>query len=186
MMSARLSSLLVAGGVVLIGLQPGAFGIAATAAESKLQAAVLQGATLEAGIGAEAIINLNIPAYAGTPKLQVLNHPNRVVLDLPGVTRGVLPTKQEMAGWNSPLFQKSRLAQFAIGSRSRSPGSCSRSPRAPRLPSAKTPDGVRMVLEPGTGSDPGQARAFPGRARLQSLKPSLPKVTPRHDHRSDG
>ncbi len=149
-MSARLSSLLVAGGVVLIGIQSGSPGTAATAAESTLQVAVLQGATLETGSGSEAIIHLNIPAFAGTPRLQVLNHPNRIVLDLPRVTRGVLPTKQEMAGWNSPLFQKTRLAQFVAA-----PEPVTRFvievAEGTQVSVSKSSDGVQVVLRPGTG-----------------------------------
>jgi type IV pilus assembly protein PilQ len=151
MMSARLSSLLVAGGVVLIGIQSGSPGTAATAAETVLQVAVLQGATLETGNQSEAIINLNIPAFAGTPKLQVLSHPNRVVLDLPGVTRGVLPTKQDLAGWTSPLFQKTRLAQFVAA-----PQPVTRFvlevTEGTQVAVSKHSDGVQVLLRPGTGS----------------------------------
>ena len=163
MMSARLSSLLVTGGVVLIGFQSGSLGNALIAAESSLQVAVLQGATLETGNGSEAIIHLNIPAFAGTPRIQVLNHPNRVVLDLPGVTRGVQPTRQEMAGWASPLFQKTRLAQFVAA-----PEPVTRFvlevAEGTQVAVSKSSDGVEVVLRPGTGTI--QAKVVPFQSPL--------------------
>jgi len=177
MMSARLSSLLVAGGVVLIGIQPGSYGIAATAAESKLQAAVLQGATLETGTGADAVINLSIPDFTGTPRLQVLGHPGRVVLDLPGVTRGVLPTKQELAAWTSPLFQKSRLAQFVAA-----PQPVTRFvlevAEGTQVAVSKTPEGVRMVLQPGTGSIQAKVVPFQPIAETEAVLASAAPATP--------
>lgn len=114
MMSARLSSLLVAGGVVLAGIQPGSLIAAVPTSGSNLGSAVLQGATLEmTNNGADTCLNLDIPSFTGVPKLQVLSHPNRIVVDLPGVKRGVLPNKNDMAGWASSLIQRARLAQFA-------------------------------------------------------------------------
>jgi len=151
MMSARLSSLLVAGGVVLMGAQSGSPGMAATALKSTLQVAVLQGATLDAGSGSEAIIHLNIPAFEGTPRLQVLNHPDRVVLDLPGVTRGVQPTRQEMAGWSSPLFKKTRLAQFVAAPRPVTRFVLEVA-EGTQVSVSKTGEGVELLLRPGTGA----------------------------------
>ena len=151
MMSARLSSLLVAGGVVLLGIQAGSLGAAETAVESTLQVAALQGASLNVGDASETTIHLNIPAFSGTPRLQVLGHPNRVVLDLPGVTRGVQPTRQELARWNSPLFRKTRLAQFVAA-----PEPVTRFVlevvEGTQVAVSKSSDGVQLVLKPGTGA----------------------------------
>ncbi|HNX30089.1 MAG TPA: type IV pilus secretin PilQ [Holophaga sp.] len=151
MMNARLSSLLVAGGVFLIGFQAGALGTAFAATESTLQSAVLQGATLEAGNDSEAIIRLAIPAFTGTPRLQVLTHPNRVVVDLPGVIRGVQPTRQEMAGWSSPLIRKTRLAQFIAA-----PNPVTRFVLevvdGAQVDVSRAGDGLQVVLKPGTGA----------------------------------
>jgi type IV pilus secretin PilQ/predicted competence protein len=174
MMSARLSSLLVAGGVVLIGIQTGSPGAAATLAEATLQAAVLQGATLDNGSGSEAIIHLNIPAFTGTPRVQVLNHPNRVVLDLPGVTRGVQPTKQELASWNSPLFQKLRLAQFVAA-----PQPVTRFvievAEGTQVAVSKSGDGVQVLLQPSTGAI--QAKVVPFQAQ-PNMEPEVIAAMP--------
>ena len=173
-MSARLSSLLVAGGVILIGIQSGSFGNAATATDSTLQVAVLQGATLESGRGSEAIIQLNIPGFAGTPRLQVLSHPNRVVLDLPGVIRGVQPTRQEMARWNSPFFQKTRLAQFVAA-----PEPITRFVlqvvEGTQVFVSKQADGVKLLLQPGTGAI--QAKVVPFQPLL-ALETEMVAVMP--------
>jgi type IV pilus assembly protein PilQ len=112
-MSARLSSLLVAGGVVFLGVQPGFPSVAAPASESSLRAAPLQGATLDSGSTTGTIIHFDLPEFAGSTKVQVLSHPNRVVLDLHGVIRGLQPTRKDLTGWAGPLIQKVRLAQFA-------------------------------------------------------------------------
>ncbi len=173
-MSARLSSLLVAGGVILIGSQSGSFGNAATAADSTLQVAVLQGATLETGSGSEAIIQLNIPGFVGTPRLQVLSHPNRVVLDLPGVIRGVQPTRQEMARWNSPFFHQTRLAQFVAA-----PEPITRFVlqvvEGTQVFVSKQADGVKLLLRPGTGAI--QAKLVPFQPLL-ALETEMVAVMP--------
>ena len=174
MMSARLSSLLVAGGVILIGFQAGSFGTALAATESTLQVAVLQGATLETGNDSEAIIHLNIPAFTGTPRLQVLNHPNRVVLDLPGVTRGVQPTRQELAGWNSPLFRKTRLAQFIAA-----PNPVTRFVlevvEGTQVAVSQSGDDLQVVLRPGTGAI--QAKIVPFEAPIAPADALIAELT---------
>jgi type IV pilus assembly protein PilQ len=112
-MNARLSSLLVAGGVVLAGIQSGSLNGAIPDAESSSTNATLRGAVfLPAASGA--VLKLAIPGFSGVPRLQVLTSPSRVVVDLPGVHRGEHPTKKEVLAITSPLILKSRLAQFLV------------------------------------------------------------------------
>ena len=109
-MSARLSSLLVAGGVLLTGVHPGVLK-AAPAAEASPRKATLVSASLESeGTGVRVL--LRIPGLAGKPGLQVLPQPNRVVLDLPGVARGTAVSREDLAQLAHPLILKARLAQF--------------------------------------------------------------------------
>ncbi|MFZ4512421.1 MAG: type IV pilus secretin PilQ [Geothrix sp.] len=109
-MSARLSSLLVAGGVLLTGVHPGVLK-AAPAAEASPRKATLVSASLESeGTGARVL--LRISGLAAKPGLQVLPQPNRVVLDLPGVARGTAVSREDLAQLIHPLILKARLAQF--------------------------------------------------------------------------
>ncbi len=109
-MSARLSSLLVAGGVLLTGVHPGVLK-AAPAAEASPRKATLVSASLESeGTGARVL--LRISGLAAKPGLQVLPQPNRVVLDLPGVARGTAVSREDLAQLAHPLILKARLAQF--------------------------------------------------------------------------
>ena len=119
-MNARLCSLLVAGGVVLAGIQTGSLSAAPSETEAAHEAAAnaaavtLQGASLDSLDGGSAHLKLVIPGFTGTPKLQVLNNPLRVVVDLFGVNRGSQLTKKDLAALNHPLIQKYRVAQFAV------------------------------------------------------------------------
>jgi type IV pilus assembly protein PilQ len=113
-MNARLSSLLVAGGVLVAGLPSSPLSARALAAEGNLPAAALQGATLASSDAQNASLKLALPGYAGTPRLQVLSNPLRVVVDLPGVDRGTVPSKKELAALQHPLILRSRLAQFEV------------------------------------------------------------------------
>ncbi|MCX6547273.1 MAG: AMIN domain-containing protein, partial [Acidobacteria bacterium] len=109
-MSARLSSLLVAGGVLLTVVHPGVLK-AAPAAEASPRKATLVSASLESeGTGARVL--LRISGLAAKPGLQVLPQPNRVVLDLPGVARGTAVSREDLAQLIHPLILKARLAQF--------------------------------------------------------------------------
>ncbi len=109
-MNARLSSMLVAGGVVLAAIPSGSLLAAPSEREASIPASTLQGAALEPG---GSVLNLTIPNYTGQPRLQVLGNPHRVVLDLPGVNRGTSVTRKEIAALSQGLIHKSRLAQFA-------------------------------------------------------------------------
>jgi type IV pilus assembly protein PilQ len=111
-MNARLSSLLVAGGVVLAGIQSGSLNGAIPETGSPKGAAVLQGASLLPQTGGQSALKLEIPGFSGVPRLQVLANPSRVVVDLPGVERGERPSKKDVLGLTSPLVLRSRIAQF--------------------------------------------------------------------------
>ena len=112
-MNARLSSLLVAGGVVLAGIQSGSLKGAIPDAGSPTGVTTLQEATFLPTPVTGAILKLAIPGFSGVPRLQVLANPSRVVVDLPGVTRGGRISKKDVLGLTSPLILRSRLAQFA-------------------------------------------------------------------------
>ncbi len=110
-MNARLSSLLVAGGVVLAGIQSGSLNGALPDAGTNAAIATLAGASMQPG--AIQVLKLSIPGFTGVPRLQVLPNPSRVVVDLPGVNRGDKVTRKDMQGLACPQILRSRLAQFA-------------------------------------------------------------------------
>ena len=110
-MNARLSSLLVAGGVVLAAIPSGSLMAMTSEQDAAIRASTLTSATLENGDGNS--LNLAIPGFAGKPRLQVITNPNRVVMDLPGVLRGDLVTKKDIAAICKGVIQKSRIAQFS-------------------------------------------------------------------------
>lgn len=111
-MSARMMSLLVAGGVAFSGLPYGGISLSAATMGTPDARLMLQGATLEESGATGTKILLNVPGLVHDPRVQVLPHPDRVVIDLVGVAKGVSPTKQELGAWAGPLVQKVRLAQF--------------------------------------------------------------------------
>jgi type IV pilus assembly protein PilQ len=163
MMSARLSSLLVAGGVVFAGVQTGFLRAEETSLLAAQGHAVLQSATLESGTDAGTVISLGIPGFAGTPRLQVLGHPSRIVLDLPGVARGQQPTRADLAAWSSPLIRKVRVAQFKAA-----PALVTRLvlevAEGTQAVVSSRQDGVRLQLQPGEGAV--QARLAPAEATV--------------------
>jgi type IV pilus assembly protein PilQ len=171
-MNARLSSLLVAGGVVLAGIQAGSLLAAPAALESqpvKAATAHLESASLTTD-GAGASILLRVPGFAGRPGLQVFHAPFRVVVDLPGVQRGTQVSRKELDGLKHPLIHRVRLGQFAA------------------MPHPVT----RLVLDvvPGTqaivmpASDGIQIRLMPGEGKVQAhmegfdIEPARPIVEP--------
>lgn len=160
-MNARLSSLLVAGGVVLTVIPCGSLLATTPEREASIPASTLQGAALESGSGT--ILNLSIPHFAGQPRLQVLSSPNRVVLDLPGVLRGTQVTKKEIAAFCQGAIQKSRIAQFAT-----SPLPVTRLvlevASGTQVEVSSYEGGVRVFLEAGSGAI---------QAKLVPVNPSL-------------
>ncbi len=166
-MNARLSSLLVAGGVILTAIPSGSLMATTPEREASIPASTLQGAALESGSGT--VLNLSIPNFAGQPRLQVLSSPNRVVLDLPGVLRGTQVTKKEIAAFCQGAIQKSRIAQFAT-----SPLPVTRLvlevASGTQVAVSSYEGGVRVSLETGTGAV--QARLIPANPTL------APKASP--------
>ncbi|WP_243314923.1 type IV pilus secretin family protein [Geothrix paludis] len=147
-MNARLSSLLVAGGVVLAGIHTGSLHASPTV-ETTAAKAVLAGATLEpAGAGAKVL--LRIPGMAGQPAIQVLSSPLRVVLDLPGVERGTAVTKKDLALLTHPLVQKARLGQFSMAPKPVTRLVLEVAPGT-QVVVGSNPEGVQLMLNPGAG-----------------------------------
>lgn len=149
-MKARLSSLLAAGAVV----------VAAAASiplrsENAKQEAVASGLTVERvvlgtdGAGAT-LINVAVPGFSGTPRLEVLHNPSRVVVDLPGVHRGTAVSSKDVAGLSGGLVLKARMAQYASD-----PVPVTRMVLevAPGTQVAVSPQmgGVSLTLAPGSG-----------------------------------
>ncbi len=147
-MNARLSSLLVAGGVVLAGIHTGSLQATPTV-ESAARKAILLSTSLET-TGSGARLLLRVPGMEGQPGVQVLSNPHRVVLDLPGVDRGTAVTRKDLSQLIHPLIQKARLAQFVTGPNPVTrlvlevvPGT--------QVLVGSTPEGVQLLLSPGEG-----------------------------------
>ena len=147
-MNARLSSLLVAGGVVLAGIHTGSL-LASPASETMAGKATLAAATLES-VGTGAKVILRIPGLAGQPTVQVLPSPLRVVLDLPGVERGSAVTKKDLALLAHPLVQKARLGQYVASPRPVTRLVLEVAPGT-QVVVGSSPDGVNLMLSPGSG-----------------------------------
>jgi len=109
-MNARLSSLLVAGGVVLAAIPAGWL----SAAEPVRDAGIsnLQEVVLDQGNGT--VLNLVIPGFNAQPQLQVLEKPHRVVCDLPGVDLGTQLSRKQLAKLRQGNIQKARVAKFGM------------------------------------------------------------------------
>jgi len=155
-MNARLSSLLVAGGVVLAGIQSGSLNGALPDAGTNAAATTLEGASMQPGTAQ--VLKLSIPGFNGVPRLQVLPNPSRVVVDLPGVNRGDKVSKKDVMGLSCPQIIRSRMAQFAI-----SPQPVTRLVLevVPGTQAEVTSDatGVCIVLNPGQGAVTAQLAA---------------------------
>lgn len=170
-MNARLSSLLVAGGVVLAAIPSGSLMATTSEREASIRASTLQGAALEPGSGT--VLSLSIPNYSGQPRIQVLGSPNRVVLDLPGVNRGSSVNRKEITAYCQGLIQKSRIAQFSTD-----PIPVTRIvlevPGGTQVAVSVHNGGVKLSLEPGTGAV--QARLLPALSNVP-LKVQTPVET---------
>ncbi|HJW34922.1 MAG TPA: type IV pilus secretin PilQ [Holophagaceae bacterium] len=107
-MNARLSSLLVAGGVALVA--PASLSLYANVGSD---APVVRSLALQ-GLEAQATqVHLGIPGLPGKPRVEVLTNPHRVVVDIPGVLRGSAVGRKDLQALAHPLILKARLAQFA-------------------------------------------------------------------------
>lgn len=166
-MNARLSSLLVAGGVVLAGIHTGSLH-ASPSMEATARKATLLGTSLEAD-GAGAKVFLRVPGMVAQPGVQVLTSPLRVVLDLPGVDRGTAVTRKDLAQLAHPLIQKARLAQFSTEPKAITRLVLEVAPGT-QVVVGTTPEGVHLLLTPGEGRT---------QAKLdRSFAPTAPQIAP--------
>ena len=147
-MNARLSSLLVAGGVVLAGIHTGSLH-ASPSVEATARKATLLSTTMEiTGTGVK--VFLRVPGMATQPGVQVLTNPHRVVVDLPGVDRGTAITRKDLAQLVHPLIQKARLAQFATDPKPVTRLVLEVAPGT-QVVVGTSPEGVQLLLTPGEG-----------------------------------
>lgn len=148
MMNARLRSLLVAGAVTFTGLPAGM--LRAEAPASTAAACTVQTATLASTSASSAVLTLAIPGFSQAPKVQVLDHPHRVVVDLPGVERGRMVGRDDLAALHHPLIERARMAQFATA-----PQSITRMvlevADGTQVSVSRTAAGVELALNAGTG-----------------------------------
>lgn len=107
-MNARLSSLLVAGGVALVA--PASLSLYANVGSD---APVVRSLALHGHEAQATQVHLGIPGLPGQPRVEVLTNPHRVVIDVPGVLRGSLVGRKDLQGLTHPLILKARLAQFS-------------------------------------------------------------------------
>ncbi|MBI3132711.1 MAG: type IV pilus secretin PilQ [Acidobacteria bacterium] len=107
-MNARLSSLLVAGGVALVA--PASLSLYANVGSD---APVVRSLALQGHEAQATQVHLGIPGLPGQPRVEVLTNPHRVVIDVPGVLRGSLVGRKDLQGLAHPLILKARLAQFS-------------------------------------------------------------------------
>jgi type IV pilus assembly protein PilQ len=158
-MNARLSSLLVAGGVVLAGIHTGSLHASPTL-EALARKVTLVSTSIEAS-GSGAKVLLGIPGLLNQPRVQVLTNPHRVVLDLPGVDRGTAVTRKDLALLVHPLIQKARLAQFAPAPKPITRLVLEVAPGTQILVGSNL-DGIQLLLTPGEGRV---------QARLEGIQP---------------
>ena len=179
-MNARLCSLLVAGGVVLAGIQSGSLHGAVLDAVNPSPISTLKGAAFIPAPDQGALLQLAIPGYQGAPRVQVLAHPARIVVDLPGVDRGAALTRKALKGVTSPLVLRWRVAQFSVQPEQTrvvlevKPGTTAEV--------SSGPDGVTIALSPGQGpvlahlrQTPAQP-AQPVQAALQPAQEAVPAL----------
>ncbi len=181
-MNARLSSLLVAGGVVLAGIHTGS--LHASPATDTVQKTTLLSTSMEVS-GPGVKVFLNIPGMATQPRVQVMSNPHRVVVDLPGVDRGLAVTRKDLSLLAHPLIQKTRLAQFAAEPKPVTrlvievvPGT--------QVVVSSHPDGIQLLLTPGEGrvqarldaTSPTQAPPSLHPIEVTGVPMALPSATP--------
>src|SRR5664279_369674 len=147
-MNARLSSLLVAGGVVLAGIHPGSLHASPSIDAASRRATLLSTSLESVGNGAKVI--LRIPGLVTKPSVQVLSNPLRVVMDLPGVDRGTSVTKKDLAQLAHPLIQKARVAQFSTEPKPVTRLVLEVAPGT-QVVVGSSPEGVQLLLTPGEG-----------------------------------
>ena len=183
MMNARLRTLLVAGAVTFTGLPAGS--LRAEAPASAATGCTVKNATLASTSATSAVLSLAIPGFSQAPKVQVLDHPHRVVVDLPGVDRGQDVGRQELAALHHPLIERARMAQFAT-----SPLPVTRMvlevAEGTQVTVSRTGAGLQLSLNAGSGQvqaslEQGEAPAVepvPQAASVEVAKLVAPSVQP--------
>jgi len=147
-MNARLSSLLVAGGVVLAGIHTGSLH-ASPIPETAIRKAVLASTSLEVD-GAGAKVFIRVTGMTSQPGVQVLSNPDRIVVDLRGVERGTAVTRKDLAQLAHPLILKTRLAQFSADPKPVTRMVLEVAPGTQVLVGSSS-DGVQLHMTPGQG-----------------------------------
>ncbi len=147
-MNARLSSLLVAGGVVLAGIHTGSLQASPSMEAVPRKVTLLSTALEHVGTGAK--VFLRVPGLVAQPGVQVLSGPLRVVVDMPGVDRGTAVTKKDLAQLAHPLIQKARVAQFATEPKPVTRLVLEVAPGT-QVVVGSGPDGIQLMLTPGEG-----------------------------------
>jgi len=115
MINTRLGSWLIVGSLILAG---GQFVLLNSddsnpkSANSNARPSVMA-ATLES-TDSSAQVRIQIPGFSGTPKLQVLPSPDRLVVDFHGVVRGKAVSANDLAVLAHPFILNARLAQFTV------------------------------------------------------------------------
>ncbi|HEX9081456.1 MAG TPA: AMIN domain-containing protein, partial [Holophagaceae bacterium] len=177
-MNARLSSLLIAGGVVLAGIQAGSL-LAAPANLAPGVSPMANSASLESAVltadGEGARILLRAPGYTARPGLQLLQSPLRVVVDLPGVQRGTRVSRKDLNDLKHPLIRKARLGQFETSPRPVTRLVLDVVPGTQATVSA-VPDGLQILLVPGHGRAQAHLDGFDSVA--PGVVPAKPLGTP--------
>lgn len=143
-MNARLSSLLVAGGVVLAAVPSGWLSAAAPVKDAVPGPCNLQEVILDHVNGT--VLNLVIPGFQNQPVVQVLDKPHRVVVDLPGVDLAAQLSKKQLAQLRQGRIQKARVAKFGLGTRV-----VLEVPDGTQAGVSTVSEGVRIALEVGNG-----------------------------------
>ena len=176
-MNARLCSLLVAGSVIVAGIQAGSLHGATLAADPTSPAATLKGGSFQSVPGGGEMLKLEIPGFQAVPHVQVLPNPDRVVVDLPGVYRGLSLTRKQVSALTSPQVIRWRVAQFSANPAVTRvvlevvPGTSA------ELASDST--GISLTLLPGKGAV--QARMVQAPAPAEALAAIPPAASPSPD-----
>jgi type IV pilus secretin PilQ/predicted competence protein len=169
-MNARLSTLLVAGGIFLAASPARPDETATPEASAVIKVATLLAARLDLAGTHTVQFCLTLPGFVGVPGVQVLDNPSRVVVDLPGVLRGTAVQARDLASLVHPLILKRRIAQFVV-----EPNPVTRVvlevAAGTKVDVVSLRDEVRLVLRAGQGQV--AARFTPTQA-----EPPVPQASP--------
>jgi type IV pilus assembly protein PilQ len=97
----------------MAGVLSGSLHSAALDAVASSPESILKGGVFRSTPDEGDVLRLAIPGFQGTPHVQVFANPARVVVDLPGVNRGVALSRKELKGLTSPRVLRWRVGQFS-------------------------------------------------------------------------